>query len=149
MKCCATCREAGRPSIKPRLCVVRECVAARKGPAMLALTFVPPALALTGPALLHHTEAAAEDTAEDAEAEATSTRDEVMPAPRVWERTEIRCDWACAHPVLTAEEIEVGYCSGRRCKAKMHPECFLHHTGEAGAACGDLICFCQACWAKQ
>eukprot|EP00966_Prymnesium_polylepis_P318085 7347587-Prymnesium_polylepis.1 len=31
-----------------------------------------------------------------------------MPAPRLWERTEIRCDWACAHPVLTAEEIEVG-----------------------------------------
>eukprot|EP00966_Prymnesium_polylepis_P052202 1208397-Prymnesium_polylepis.1 len=40
--------------------------------------------------------------------------DEVMPAAKSKTSIEIRCDWACAHPVLTAEEIEVGYCSGRR-----------------------------------
>ena len=34
-----TCRAAGRPWVKPRQCVVRECVAARKGPALLAFTF--------------------------------------------------------------------------------------------------------------
>ena len=150
MKCCATCREAGRPSIKPRLCVVRECVAARKGSEPLALTFVPPVLALTGvEPLLTATEGAAEDAAEDATAEAVGGAEEVMPVPRVWVSTEVRCDWACADAVLTAEEIEVGYCSGRRCKAKMHPECFLHHAGEAGAALGDLVCFCRACWATQ
>ena len=40
MKPCATCKAAGRLWIKPRMCVVRDCVAARKGPALLALTFV-------------------------------------------------------------------------------------------------------------
>lgn len=39
---CGTCRAAGRLSLKPRLCVVRECVAARKGPQPLALTYQPP-----------------------------------------------------------------------------------------------------------
>ena len=75
--------------------------------------------------------------------------DEVMPAAKAKSSLEIRCDWACAHPVMTAAEIEVGYCSGRRCKAKMHHGCFMCHTGEAGAALGDLVRFCQACWAKQ
>ena len=51
------------------------------------------------------------------------------------------CDWACAVPELTAEEEEHGYCSGRRCKAKMHPACFLAFVGEVGAALGDLTCF--------
>ena len=46
MKCCATCRSAGRPCIKPRQCVVRECVAIRKGPQPLQLTFVPDPLAI-------------------------------------------------------------------------------------------------------
>ena len=32
MKRCETCWAAGRPSIKPRLCVVRDCVAARNRP---------------------------------------------------------------------------------------------------------------------
>jgi hypothetical protein len=38
MKACDTCRAAGRPYIKARQCIVRECVAARKGPEMLLLT---------------------------------------------------------------------------------------------------------------
>jgi len=53
MKACDTCRAAGRPYIKPRVCVVRECVAARKGPELLRLTHEPPTpmpLALTAPA---------------------------------------------------------------------------------------------------
>ena len=33
----------------------------------------------------------------------------------------MRLRLACTHAVLTDDEIEVGYCSGRRCKAKMHP----------------------------
>ena len=41
MRCCVTCRTAGRPAIKPRQCVVRECVAIRKGPQPLQLTCVP------------------------------------------------------------------------------------------------------------
>ena len=141
MKCCVTCRAAGRPPIKPRQCVVRECVAARKGPQLLALTLAPPVLALTGPEV--------EDAAEDAAAEAVADTDEVVPAQRVWSSSEIRCAWGCADAVMTPEEIELGYCSGRRCKAKMHPECFLAHTGDAGAAVGDLDCFCPACWATQ
>ena len=144
MKPCATCRAAGRLWIKPRMCVVRDCVAARKEPALLALTFVDeaPTPGMPTPlARLDYTGALSEE--EDC------TADEVMPAAKAKASIEIRCDWACAHPVLTAEEVEVGYCSGRRCKAKMHPECFLYHTGEAGKALGDLVCFCQACWAKQ
>ena len=63
------------------------------------------------------------------------------------------CDWAacggCAQPEMTDEELEHGYCSGRRCKAKFHPECFLRHAGEAAAALDSVSAFCRACWAKQ
>ena len=94
--------------------------------------------------------AAAEEAAED---DAVGPEDEVMPVAR--EPAALRlavatlCCYACEDPVLTAEEAENGYCDGRRCKAKMHPSCFLRHAGEAGAALGDLACFCQACWANQ
>ena len=63
------------------------------------------------------------------------------------------CDWACLggcdFPEMTADEIDLGYCSGRRCKSKMHPDCFLRHAGEGGAALDDLTIFCQRCWAAQ
>ena len=73
-----------------------------------------------------------------------------MPAPKqICLTTAVLCDWACDQPEMTAEEVEVGYCSGRRCKVKMHPECFLRHAGAAGAALDDLTCFCKACWAKE
>ena len=76
--------------------------------------------------------------------------DEVMPAARPPASSRVvLCDWACDCPEMTAEEVEVGYCSGRRCKAKMHPECFLRHAGEGGAALDDLTCFCQGCWAQH
>ena len=75
--------------------------------------------------------------------------DEVMPAAKVGVDKVILCDWACDEPEMTSEEVELGYCSGRRCKAKMHATCFLRHAGEAGAALNDVTCFCQACWAKQ
>jgi hypothetical protein len=145
MKRCETCEAAGRPSIKPRICVVRECVAARKGPVPLTLTYVGPSsdlLELTYTA----TEAAEEE-------DAVEPGDEVMPVARPTAAVRLAatslCCYACDDAVLTAEEVENGYCSGRRCKAKMHPMCFLHHAGEAGAALGDLVCFCQACWAAQ
>ena len=141
---CATCQAAGRPSIKPSLCKVRECVAARRGPVPLALTHVgasPVPLALTFTA------------AEEAPEDAVGPEDEVMPIARVAAAERLKapmlCCYACDDAVLTAEEVENGYCSGRRCKAKMHPACFLRHAGEAGAARGDLECFCQACWAKE
>ena len=144
MKACGSCRAAGRLWLKPRVCVVRECVAARKGPARLALTLVgaPTPGAPTPIARLTYDGAQSEE--EDIAA------DEVMPAakPRAAEGATL-CDWACDHPEMTTEEVELGYCSGRRCKAKMHPACFLRHTGEAGAALGDLTCFCRACWAAQ
>ena len=150
MKCCMTCREAGRPCIKPRQCVVRECVAIRKGPQPLQLTHVLDPLAIEHDGVDDPLQlTAVEDAAEDTVAEAVFAGDEVMPARRVWACAEVRCAWDCAHAVLTPEEIEVGYCSGRRCKAKMHPECFLAHTGDAGAAVGDLDCFCPTCWAKH
>ena len=89
----------------------------------------------------------------DEESGEDETADVVMPAVRAPAADRLSavtlCCYACADPVLTAEEVEDGYCDGRRCKAKMHPTCFLHHAGEAGAALGDLACFCQACWAKQ
>jgi hypothetical protein len=143
MKTCGSCREAGRPWVKPRLCVVRECVEARKGPALLALTLLgaPTPGAPTPLARLRYDDAEEED----------NTADEVMPAakPILPQGASTRCDWACDHPEMTPEEVEHGYCSGRRCEAKMHPNCFLRHTGEAGAALGDLVCFCQRCWAQQ
>ena len=75
--------------------------------------------------------------------------DEVMPAAKVGVDKVILCDWACDEPEMTSEEVELGYCSGRRCKAKMHATCFLRHAGEAGAALNEVTCFCQACWVKQ
>ena len=140
MKACGICRAAGRPWLKPRVCVVRECVAARKGPALLALTLVgaPTPGAPTPIARLAYDGAQSEEEDDAA--------DEVMPAPRA-AASAVLCDWACAHPEMTADEVEHGYCSGRRCKAKMHPECFLCNTGEAGAALGDLLCYCRSCWA--
>ena len=142
MKACGSCRAAGRPWLKSRVCVVRECVAARKGPALLALTLVGATTPGAPTPLARLTYDGARSEEED------NTADEVMPAakPRA-EASATLCDWACAHPEMTAEEVEHGYCSGRRCKAKMHPECFLRHSGEAGAALGDLVCYCRACWA--
>ena len=144
MKRCATCQVAGRPSIKPRVCVVRECVAARNGPVPLALTYVAPS-----PVPLALTLTAAEDEAEDA----VGPGAEVMPVARAPAAVRLAaatlCCYACVEPVLTDEQVANGYCDGQRCKAKMHPECFLLHAGEAGAALGDLACFCPACWAKQ
>ena len=150
MKRCETCQAAGRPSIKPRICVVRECVSARNGPVPLALTYVGPR-----PARLALTCAVAEEVAEDEEAaeDAVGPGAEVMPVAR--EAAAVRlaaatlCCYACAEPVMTDEEVEHGYCSGRRCKAKMHPACFSLHAGEAGAALDDVTAFCQACWAQQ
>jgi hypothetical protein len=149
MKTCGSCRAAGRLWIKPRMCVVRECVEARKGPALLALTLqeAPTPGAPTPLTRLTYDDAQSEEdnTGED------NTADEVMPAPKPLPllAASTLCDWACDHPEMTTEEVELGYCSGRRCKAKMHPECFLKHTGEAGAALGDITCFCRACWAAQ
>lgn len=139
MKRCATCQAAGRPSIKPGLCKVRECVAARKGPVPLALTYVAPTPVPLVPLALTLTEAE----------EPVGNEDEVMPAPRARAPDETRCCWACDDPAMTPEEVELGYCSGRRCKAKMHPECFLSHAGEAGEALDCYTCFCPTCWATQ
>ena len=144
MKACRTCQAAGRPWLKPRMCVVRECVEARKGPALLALTLAgadTPGAPTPIARLMYD--------GEQSEEEENAAVDEVMPAAKAIPSNEVRCDYACTHAVLTAEEVEVGYCSGRRCKAKMHPECFLAHSGEAGTALGDLVCFCRACWAAQ
>ena len=143
MKACGSCRAAGRPWLKPRVCVVRECVLARKGPAMLALTLVgaPTPGAPTPPPRLTFDGAMSEE--ED------NAADEVMPAAKPRAQTAaILCDWACDHH-MTDEEVELGYCSGRRCKAKMHAACFLRHAGAAGEALDDVTCFCQGCWAKQ
>lgn len=74
---------------------------------------------------------------------------EVMPVAKAKAAAVTLCAWACECSEMTVEEVELGYCSGRRCKAKMHPACFLHHTREAGAALGDLVCFCLGCWAQQ
>jgi hypothetical protein len=140
LKACDCCRAAGWPWLKPRVCVVRECVAARKGPALLALTLVgaptpPPRLTFGG---------AVCDGALSEEEDATA--EEVMPARKQLQTSAVTlCDWACDHPEMTPDEVELGYCSGRRCKANMHAACFLRHTGEAGAALGDLVCFCQRC----
>jgi hypothetical protein len=144
LKPCGTCKEAGRPWLKPRICVVRECVAARKGPVMLALTCTAPSPAAQ-PRLLSYDGATASEDSDD-EPDAV----EVMPVakPRTITIATL-CDWACDQPEMTTEEVEVGYCSGRRCKANMHPACFLHHTGEVGAALGDVVCFCRSCWATQ
>ena len=110
-------------------------------PTPAAPTYVAPG---TDPLALTLT--AAEEAAEDA----VGDEDEVMPAPRALPLSaEVRCDWACEDAVMTEEQIEVGYCSGRRCKAKMHPECFLRHAGEAAAALDNLTCFCRGCWAKE
>jgi hypothetical protein len=141
MQRCEICRAAGRPSIKPRLCSVRECIAARKEPALLALGYEPPTpLPLTR----------LDEEAEDEEAEEVGDADEVMPAAKPpAAQSETLCCWACDDPVMTTEEVELGYCSGRRCKAKMHPECFLLNAGEAGEALDCITTFCQACWAQQ
>ena len=76
-----------------------------------------------------------------------------MPIAKPPTRAVALCDWAplggCPHPEMLPEEVALGYCSGRRCKAKMHPECFLRHAGAAAAALDDVTCFCQGCWAKQ
>jgi hypothetical protein len=137
MQRCELCWAAGRPSIKPRLCSVRECIAARKEPALLALGYEPPSpLPLT----------LAAEEAEDAVGDA----DEVMPVakpPTV--STVVLCDWGCTDAVMTVSEALHGYCSGRRCKAKMHHFCFLNHAGEAGEALDGCTRFCQACWAHQ
>jgi hypothetical protein len=90
MRCCDTCRAAGRPSIKPRLCSVRECIAERKEPALLALEYTPPTLLHL--ALL-----------EEEEVDAVGDEDEVMPAaklPKVV--TQSVCGWACTDAVMTA-----------------------------------------------
>ena len=102
----------------------------------LALTY-----ACASPIKLGLTVTTAEEVAEDA----VGPGAEVMPVAR--EAAAVRlaaatlCCYACADPTLTDEEVENGYCDGQRCKAKMHPVCFLHHAGEAGAALGDLACF--------
>ena len=75
--------------------------------------------------------------------------DEIMPAAKPIAANATLCDWGCDAPEMTATEIELGYCSGRRCKAKMHPACFLRHAGAAGAALDDVTCFCRSCWAQQ
>ena len=143
LKPCFTCKAAGRMWIKPRMCVVRECVAARKGEEVLAITYEE---GLTPEGPMPIARLMFEPMTPD---EADCAADEVMPAAKAIVARVTLCDWACECPEMTAEEVELGYCSGRRCKAKMHPACFLHHTGAAGAAVGDLDCFCQACWAKQ
>jgi hypothetical protein len=144
LKACDCCRAAGRPWIKPRVCVVRECVAARKGPQVLALTFT--GAAPSPPPRLTY------DDGERSEQE-DNAADEVMPIAKPPTRAVALCDWAplggCPHPEMLPEEVALGYCSGRRCKAKMHPECFLRHAGAAAAALDDVTCFCQGCWAKQ
>ena len=137
MKPCATCKAAGRPWIKPRVCVVRECVAARKEPALLALTYIAPS-----PVAMRLEMAGAMEEADDA--------DEVMPIakPAATEAPTL-CDWACEDPEMTEDEVVNGYCSGRRCKSKMHHFCFLGHAGEAGEALGSYTRYCRACWAEQ
>ena len=143
MKACDSCRAAGRPWLKPRVCVVRECVQARKGPALLALTLVgAPTPGAPTPLARLRFEGVASD-------EEDTRADEVMPVAKAKAAAVTLCAWACECSEMTVEEVELGYCSGRRCKAKMHPACFLHHTGEAGAALGDLVCFCPGCWAQQ
>ena len=149
MKVCMTYQAAGLPCVKPRVCVRRECVAARKGTQLLTLTYVPedgafgPALA-TGPPPLPLLLTAAEEAAEDA----VGDEDEVVPMQKgAAVVTAILCDWACAEPELTPREALHSYCSGRRCKKKVHHFCFLGHAGEAGEDLGIATCFCQACWA--
>jgi hypothetical protein len=137
MRRCDICWAAGRPSIKPRLCSVRECIAARKEPALLALGYTPPT-----PLRLQ--------LMDEEEEDAVGDEDEVMPAAKLpTVSTAVLCDWACTDAVMTAREAEHGYCSGRRCKAKMHHFCFLHHAGEAWEALGCFTRFCKACWAQQ
>ena len=144
MKACGSCKAAGRPWIKPRVCVVRECVAARKGPALLALTYTGAPAPVSSPARLMFDGMCVEEDEEDTGA------DEVMPAARqVAEPSATLCDWACASPEMTEEEALFGYCSARRCKAKLHHFCFLHHAGEAGEALSCGTRFCRSCWAKQ
>ena len=144
LKACSTCRAAGRPWLKPRVCVVRECVEARKGPALLALTLV-------GAATPGAPTPLARMTFDDAQSEEEDiTADEVMPTAKPSaQKGATLCVWACDHPEMTTAEVDLGYCSGRRCKAKMHHECFLRHTGEAGAALGNITRFCRECWAAQ
>jgi hypothetical protein len=64
-------------------------------------------------------------------------------------KDEAYCNYACENAVMTAEEAEKGYCSGRRCKNKLHHFCFLAHAGEAADDLGLYTRFCQACWALQ
>ena len=145
MSACLICKAAGRLWIKSRACMVRECVAARKGAGTLLLTHKAGTSDDSSPAPSIPTSDDEEDGADD---------NEVMPvAKRPAVAAVTMCDWACMggcdNPELTAEEVDLGYCSGRRCKAKMHPECFLRHAGEAGGALDDLTCFCRGCWAAQ
>ena len=95
----------GRPCIKPRVCVRRECVAARTGTQLLTLTYVPedgalgPALA-TGPPPLPLLLTAAEEAAEDE----VGDEDEVVPMQKgAAVVTAILCDWACAEPEFDPE----------------------------------------------
>lgn len=98
-------------------------------------------------------ESEVESEGEDMEEDVLGPDAEVMPVARVAAAARLAamtlCCYACAQPEMTDEEVEVGYCSGRRCKAKMHAVCFSLHAGEAGTRLDDITAFCQACWAKQ
>lgn len=70
--------------------------------------------------------------------------DEVMPVSQVRvAAAEARCDWGCEQPTLSAAEQVGGYCSGRRCKAKMHHLGCVVRACEARVALGCDTRFCQ------
>ena len=139
MKRCDTCYAAGRPSVKPRICVVRECVAARKGPTVLQLT-----CAMATPIRAMQLVPAMEEAEEE-----HGPSDEVMPTkkPLAQRSSVVRCDYDCEHPVMTPEEALAGFCSGRRCKAKVHHFCFIQAVGERAEAFSSSTRYCKSCWA--
>ena len=67
-----------------------------------------------------------------------------MPAPKqICLTTAVLCDWACDQPEMTAEEVEVGYCSGGAAAPGERGSRRVWAREEAGAArC--LVCLRHA-----
>ena len=75
--------------------------------------------------------------------------DDYVPAPKPLPSAATRCDYACERAEMTDADVLAGYCSGRRCKSKLHHFCFLGHAGVAVEALSAGTRFCRACWAKH
>ena len=75
--------------------------------------------------------------------------DDYVPVPKAPAASASRCDYECQGAEMTPAEISAGYCSGRRCKSKLHHFCFLAHAGVAGEGLDSGTRYCRACWAKQ